>query len=358
MIFQRHLKIIAAIILAICVGFVIAWGIFIRSPLILNDHGLKFKVFPGSSFKTIAADLHSQGILKHPLFFTLLFRWRGDTHHLKAGEYLFPKGATPNSMIEQMVTGRGMVNHSFIIVPGQTFYQVRQTLNKDEALQHSTKDLSNAAIMKLLGRPGLAPEGVFFPDTYYFMEGSTDIAVLRRSYMAMQKKLNAAWSHRAQKLPFRNAYEALIAASIIVKEADISEELPIIAGVLTNRLRRDIKLQFDPTVIYGLGSRFDGTIYRRDLLADTPYNTYVHKGLPPTPISMPSMDAIDAVMHPDANNYLYFVARGDGMTHQFSRTLADHNAAVAASKKFHPWFFNGALIKSYLRKIFTKTIFN
>ena len=359
---RRSGWIIALLLFAVlCAVSFFAWHNFLITPIVTQDEGFKYKLRLGESAHTFARELHEAHVLAHPHLFTFLILVKGDRHHLKAGEYLFPKGTTPASLLEQIVNGTGLVYHKFTIVPGSSFRQVREALNRDDALSHTTKNLSNAEIMKRLGYPSLHPEGQFFPDTYAFVDGVSDLVVLKRAFAEMQEKFNHAWEHRAPDLPFKNPQDALIVASIIEKEADVPTELPIIAGVLVNRLHRDMLLQFDPTVIYGLGSRFNGTIYRRDLLADTPYNTYVHKGLPPTPISMPSMAAIDAALHPDKNNYLYFVARGDGVSHQFSRTLADHNAAVTASKHYRadrPGYFNSALIKQYLLKSFDTKIFN
>jgi UPF0755 protein len=355
---RRIILFVSIIFIAAGAGLGSAWEDFLQEAIVTDVQGFRYNVRPGATFKTVATDLYNQHILKNPRFFAWLVRYRKATHDLKAGEYLFPKGTTPDRMIGQITTGTGMIYHSFTIVPGMSFRQLRQALNKSNEFSHTTKELSDASIMKRLGHPDVNPEGQFFPDTYYFVVDSSDIILLKRAFNAMQTKLNNAWTHRAANIPFNTAYEALTAASIIEKEAEVKEELPIIAGVLSNRLRRDIMLQFDPTVIYGVGSRFDGTIHKSDLREDNPYNTYVHKGLPPTPISMPGKDAIEAVMHPDANNYLYFVARGDGATHQFSRTLAEHNAAVNASRAYHPWFFNTALVKQYLLKSFTQKIFN
>jgi UPF0755 protein len=353
--------IIAIVILLAVAGglFTHAWQNFLKTPLVTAVQGLQYQVHFGSSYKNVSTELHQEHILKYPFMFNLLFRIRGDTHHLKAGEYLFPYGSTPDKMVDQMVNGTGLILHSFTIVPGMNFRQLRQALLKDHALKHTTSSLSNAAIMKRLGDSQSNPEGLFFPDTYYFVADTSDLVILKSAYNSMQQKLTKAWNNRGPNLPIKTPYEALIAASIIEKEADIKDELPIIAGVLMNRLRRDIILQFDPTVIYGEGTRFNGTIYRRDLLSkNNLYNTYIHKGLTPTPISMPSMEAIDAVMHPDDNNYLYFVARGDHMTHQFSQTLADHNAAVKAAKKYRSGYFNYGLVREYLLKQFNKRIFN
>lgn len=182
--------------------------------------------------------------------------------------------------------------------------------------------------MSRISSSDVDPEGEFFPETYYYTKDVSDLVILKRAYDLMQSRLSEAWQMRAADLPYQNAYEALIAASLIEKEAYFASERPLIAGVLVNRLKKNMLIQFDPTVIYGLGLRYDGTIHKKDLLENTPYNTYVRKGLPPTPIAMPSMASIEAALHPDNTDYLYFVARKD-KSHQFSKTLPEHHAAVA-----------------------------
>ncbi len=343
----------AALTLIFCVGVLLAWLFFLVWPIVWDAQGVKFKVHTGASFKSITTELTAQHIIQHPFLFKLLVHYKGAKHHLKAGEYLFPKGTTPGSLIDQVVNGTGMVYHFFTIVPGHTFQQVRETLNHDDAVTHTSQLLSDADIMKQIGHPELHAEGEFFPETYYFVAGSSDIALLKRAFLTMQTHLNKAWAQREKDLPYQNAYQALIAASIIEKETGVNSELPMIAGVLVNRLKQNMMLQFDPTVIYGVSARYDGTIYKRDLHDLNPYNTYVNKGLPPTPISMPSLAALNAVMHPDHNNYLYFVARGDGKTHQFSHTLEEHVAAVSNAKLMHPEYFNSTLVKQYLNKSLT-----
>jgi UPF0755 protein len=195
-----------------------------------------------------------------------------------------------------------------------------------------------------LGAANLKPEGEFFPETYYFTKGNSDLILLKHAFKAMQSKLNDAWSKRASALPYKNAYEALIAASLIEKEAYLSKERPIIAGVLVNRLKKEMLLQFDPSVIYGLGERYTGKLSKANLLENTAYNTYLHKGLPPTPIAMPSLASISAALHPEQNDYYYFVAKGDG-SHQFSKTLLEHNAAVKALIKWQSEHVSELLIR-------------
>jgi len=339
-----------ALLVVIVLSTALVWKNFLTTPLVTSEKGLIYKVHLGASFKSVAADLEAKHITSHPILFSALVRLRGVKHELKAGEYYFPKGTTPNALIDQVISGRGLILHTFTIIAGTTFKQVRATLNNDPEFLHTTKNLSDASIMKMLGHPGLHPEGQFFPDTYYFVADSSDLILLKRAYKAMQKKLQKAWGSRTPQLPLQNPYQALIAASIIEKEAHLDTERPIIAGVMMNRLRQNIILQFDPTVIYGMGAKYKGVIHRSDLLAKNPYNSYVNKGLPPTPIAMPGEASIQAATHPDKNDYIFFVAKGDHISHQFSKTLAEHRAAIAASKRFHVKFFNSSLIQKYLLK--------
>jgi UPF0755 protein len=339
--------VVAALVLG--VGFIVAFEKFISTPLTIADEGLRYQVRMGSSFKMMAADLNTQHVLSNPLFFNWLVQYRHATHQLKAGEYYFPKGTTPDRMITQVVTGTGMIFHAFTIVPGTTFHQLRQALNASHELAHTSRNLTDAAIMQRLGVPGQNPEGWFFPETYYFVVDSSDMILLHRALVAMRSKLNSVWLTRADKLPFENSYQALIAASIIEKEAHLKQELPIIAGVMMNRLHLNMILQFDPTVIYGMGDKYTGTIHQSDLHNVNPYNSYLNKGLPPTPISMPGIAALDAVLHPQVNDYLFFVARGDG-GHQFSRTLGEHIQAVSAARSYHGSFFNSILVEKYVMR--------
>jgi UPF0755 protein len=355
---QRLFMFMVVVALTLGVAFGIVWEIFVTTPMVSEAAGYKYQVRPGASFKSVATDLHKQQVLSHPYLFMLLVLLRGDEHNLKAGEYLIPVATTPDKLITQITSGTGMLYHVFTIVPGTTFKQLRTALDKCEDLTHESKDLTNEAIMQRLGFPKVDPEGLFFPDTYFFVPQTSDLSLLKRSLAKMRSKLNAAWATRAADLPYKTPYDALIAASIIEKESGVKMELPIISGVLVNRLRKNIKLQFDPTVIYGIGERYSGVIHRSDLHDSNAYNTYMHTGLPPTPISLPGMVAINAIMHPDVNDYLYFVARGDGLTHQFSRTLAEHYIAVAAGRKFQPQFFNGELVKQYWIKMLPPPIVN
>jgi UPF0755 protein len=328
----------------------IALGLMVLySPVVTTEGGATYYLKPGASKKEVISDLSQQGIIPYPLLFSF-YAYPQLSAHLKTGEYLFPKGSTPNSIWKQITSGRGLVHHPFTIIPGWTFLQLRRQLAKMQGLRQVTANLDDKQVMDRLGYPNLSPEGEFFPETYHYTRGISDLVILKHAFDLMQKKLNQAWQNRLPALPYKNAYEALIAASLIEKEAYLASERPMIAGVLVNRLKKDMLLQFDPTVIYGLGPRYDGKIHKQDLLEDTPYNTYVHKGLPPTPIAMPSMASIDAVLHPEKNDYFYFVAKGDG-GHQFSTNLPAHNEAVAIANKPRLSYFNDAKVEKYLHTL-------
>lgn len=346
--------------LVICTLLILAFGTwlkFIFTPVITDEHGYQYTIQPGNSIKTVTADLYYKNIISNRMMFNLLVALRKGGHDIKAGEYLFPKGTTPLKLLNQIVTGSGLVYHQFTIVPGWNMRQLRSALEKESHLSHTVQSLSDAQLMNQLGHPELKPEGQFFPDTYFYAGGSSDLILLKRSFKAMQTKLATAWDGREGGLPFHNSYEVLTAASMIEKETEYDEERPIIAGVIINRLNKNMLLQIDPTVIYGLGTRFNGTIYKRDLLEHTAYNTYVIKGLPPTPISMPGLESIMAVVHPAHHDYLYFVAKhGKDGPHQFSPTLSAHYAAVAVAKRLQAEFFNYKLTRYYLLKMFSDSV--
>lgn len=343
------------IILIISIWMIGMWIKFLFFSVHIDDQGLKYNVREGASTRAVIDDLYARHIIDHPFVLKLLVYAKGVSHQLKAGQYFFPKGSTPLSILRQINTGTGMLYYSFTIVPGWNFHELRAALEHNENLRHLTSSMTDQEIMKALGHPDLKPEGEFFPDTYFFSAGGDDVSILKRSYKAMQEKLNNAWSQRATDVPFKSSYEALIAASIIEKEAYFGNELPKIAGVMVNRLRKNMLLQFDPTVIYGIGDRYDGKIHKADLTNDNPYNTYIHKGLPPTPISMPSLAAINAIMHPMKHDFYYFVAQSNRSS-QFNTQLSDHNKAVAVVRGTKP-FFNTALTRYYLLKLFSQQIF-
>lgn len=348
---------IGLIICALLVVVLITWFKFLWTPLITDERGYEYIVQPGASIRSVIADLYYKNIIKNRLLFNVLVILHPGSHEIKSGEYLFPKGTRPSQLLNQIVTGSGFVYHQFTIVPGWNMRQLRAALAKESHFNHVVGTLSDTALMSRLGRPELKPEGQFFPDTYFYAGGSSDLILLKRAFQAMQNKLAVAWEGREFGLPFKDAYEVLIVASMIEKETEFDEERPIIAGVIVNRLHKNMLLQIDPTVIYGLGTRFDGTIYRKDLLAYTPYNTYVIKGLPPTPISMPGLESIMAVVHPQHHDYLFFVAKhGKDGPHQFSETLKEHYVAVSVSNRLRAQFFNHRLMRYYLLKLFSDRV--
>jgi len=280
----------------------------------------------GSNIKSIARQLSLENIIDDPWLFILLAKLKGVETRVRAGEYLLQQEQSPNDLLELFTRGQS-IQYSFTIIEGWSFRQMLQALKADPVLVHSLKGKSNAEIMADLGYPGQHPEGMFYPDTYRFPRGTSDIKFLHRAYNLMQTELQREWQNRSPDLPLNSAYEALILASIIEKETAVASERPLIASVFIRRLQKNMRLQTDPTVIYGLGEQFDGDIRYRDLRKDTPYNTYLRKGLTPTPIALPGVEAIRAALHPAESDALYFVAKGDG-THQFSSTLEQHNKAV------------------------------
>ncbi|MDP1681334.1 MAG: endolytic transglycosylase MltG [Burkholderiales bacterium] len=286
----------------------------------------EFNVKPGTTMRGVAQQLAQEGVVAQPLLFTWMARLSGKGSALKAGNYELEAALTPWDLLQKLTKGDVTLSEVKFI-EGWTFQQMRQALDRAPGLQHETQALSPEEIMVRLGFPDQHPEGRFFPDTYFFSSGMSDLGILARAHKLMQAQLDSAWRERAPNLPYATPDEALIMASIIEKETGQAIERPMIAGVFINRLRIGMLLQTDPTVIYGLGESFDGNLRRRDLLTDTPYNTYTRAGLPPTPIAMPGLGALQAALHPAQTQALYFVARGNGL-HQFSSTLAQHNQAV------------------------------
>jgi len=318
-------------ILIISVSLLTAWIVmdfrhFAGSPLELPENGIQYILKPGGSVSTLATDLKALGVLDNTLYMRLLARWEGQASQLKAGEYLFTVGMSPRSVLSLIVAGK-VVNHTLTLVEGWTFRQVMDAVNQNDVLIHTLNDLTDKEVMQRIGHEGEHPEGRFFPDTYYFPRGTTDISFLQRAYNAMDRFLQFEWERRDVGLPLKTPYDALILASIVERETGVPLERSEIAGVFIRRLQKRMRLQTDPTVIYGMGDAFDGNLRRRDLKTKTPYNTYTNYGLPPTPIAMPGADAIMAALHPAPGSSLYFVARGDG-SHQFSETLEIHNKAV------------------------------
>jgi len=280
----------------------------------------------GAGLSVLARELHARGVISNPRTFVWLGRLTGKSRQLKAGEYRFPAGSSASEIVAQVVAGR-VIEYPLVLVEGWNFRQVLQALRAAPKLQQTLTGLTHEEIMARIGRPGVHPEGRFFPDTYYYSSGHTDVQILVRAFERMETVLREEWQRRSADTPVRTPDEALVLASIIEKETGRPDERGMIAGVFANRLRKGMRLQSDPTVIYGLGEAFDGNIRRRDLLSDTAYNTYTRGGLPPTPIAMPGRDSLIAALNPTPTTALYFVSRGDG-SHVFSSTLAEHNAAV------------------------------
>jgi UPF0755 protein len=297
-----------------------------RLSLPAGSQVLDLEIEPGTRAAQVAEAVVVSGADVNVELLQLWFRLSGQARQIKAGSYEITPGTTPRSLLSMVVRGDQSLK-SITLVEGWTFKQVRSALQKAELLAPDSVGLEPEIIMQKLGRPGIHPEGRFFPDTYSYAKGSSDLAVLKRAAKAMDKRLDAAWALRHPDTPLKSPDEALILASIVEKETGKSTDRAQIAGVFTNRLRINMRLQTDPTVIYGLGDAFDGNLRKRDLLADTPYNTYTRGGLPPTPIAMPGKAALLAAVQPMPTTALYFVARGDGSS-QFSANLDDHNRAV------------------------------
>jgi UPF0755 protein len=327
----RVARLIALLVLAAAGAMAwFAWRAYTQ-PLPLPRAPFAFDVRPGASLSVVARELGAAGALPQPLALVALARLRGADRAIKAGSYEIDAGITLPQLLAKLTSG-DVTQTSLLIVEGATFGELKRLLRANPDVKNTVLDLPDAELMARLGVPGASPEGRFFPDTYFFAAGSTDFALLNRARQALDQRLAAAWENRASGLPLASPYEALILASIVEKETGRAVDRPLIASTLVNRLRKGMRLQADPTVIYGMGARFDGDLRKRDLEADTPWNTYTRDGLPPTPIALPSQASIDAVLNPPATDYLYFVSRGDG-TSKFSATLVEHNRAVTKFQK-------------------------
>ena len=301
-----------------------AW--YVGSPVTIRKYPVEVEIPRGSGFRSALEQLEKAGVSMRRYEFELLARGLGKVRDIKAGSYEIAQPVTPLQLLGKLT--RGDVTQAEVrLIEGWTFAQFRASLDASPDLRHDTKGMDDAQILARLQAAEPHPEGLFFPDTYLFGKGSSDLAVLRRAYRAMARHLREEWEARDASVPYRAPYEALTMASIVEKETGQAGERDMIAGVLVNRLRIGMRLQVDPTVIYGLGEGFDGNLRRRDLDADGPYNTYARNGLPPTPIAMPGRASLAAAVNPAASSALYFVARGDGSSH-FSESLAEHNRAV------------------------------
>jgi UPF0755 protein len=305
------------------VGGSVQW---VNQPLEFTSTSVDLSIEAGSSARDVANDVVNSGVDTNATVLYWWFRLSGESRKIKAGSYELAQGTTPRSLLRKLVQGEEALR-SVTLVEGWTFVQVRAALKKADQLKPSTQELSAQAIMDALGQAQTSPEGRFFPDTYTYAKGSTDLAVLQRALRAMDKKLDAAWQQRSPQSPLKSPEQALVLASIVEKETGRASDRGNIAAVFSNRLRIGMRLQTDPTVIFGLGESFDGNLRKVDLQTDTPWNTYTRAGLPPTPIALPGKAALLAAVQPAESKALYFVARGDGSS-QFSATLDEHNRAV------------------------------
>ena len=296
------------------------------NPNITDASGYKVKIQAKSGLSLIAKQMQDQGITVNPLVLHISARALFVGSRLKPGTYLFPVDASLGRVLLQMARG-DRVRESIAIIPGMTIWQVRAVVDSHPALIHQTRGMSSRALLQSLNLNYSSDEGIFLPDTYVFDPDEPDINIYRRASQAMQKQLSQAWGERQASSSLKSPYELLILASVIEKETGRPSDRPLIAAVFSNRIAKGMMLQTDPTVIYGLGPKFDGNLRKADLRKDSPYNTYMHKGLPPTPISMPGKESIQAAIHPAQSNALFFVARGDGSSH-FSATLSEHESAV------------------------------
>ena len=320
------MRIFFAVVLAAVLGtcaFAYRW---VNAPLELATSPVDLSIESGSSARDVANAAVEAGVPLNPMLLYWWFRLSGDARQIKAGSYELEQGLSPRTLLRKLVRGEEALR-SVTLVEGWTFRQVQDALRKADQLKPQTQGMSSDAIMQALEMPGVAAEGRFFPDTYTYAKGSSDLAVLRRAAHAMDKKLAAAWAQRGPQSPLQTAEQALILASIVEKETGKGSDRAMVSSVFNNRLRIGMRLQTDPTVIYGLGDSFDGNLRKKDLLTDTPWNTYTRVGLPPTPIAMPGKASLLAAVQPAPSKALYFVARGDGSS-EFSATLDEHNRAV------------------------------
>jgi len=302
---------------------------FLDAPVAVPEQGLIYDIAPGTSFAAVSNDLGERGIISHPRLFRWFARFTGDASRVHAGEYRIETGTTPPQLLHKFVSG-DVELHSFTIVEGWTYRDLVAGLRRHEAVVQSLGDDDWPGLLESLGTEATHAEGLFLPETYRFPKGTRDVEILSRAYDMMTRTLETEWNNRAADLPLADSYEALILASIIERETAREDERGKIAGVFVRRLQKGMRLQTDPTVIYGIGPDFDGNLTRRHLQASTPYNTYTRGGLPPTPIAMPGKAAIRAALNPAPGPELYFVATGfpDG-SHKFSATREEHDAAVA-----------------------------
>lgn len=319
----KKIAILAILITATVAGGFNYWA---GQPITTQEPRIAFTVQAGSGVGAAAQQIAAAGVPVNPFMLAMLARVTRTSSRIKAGSYELKPNTSPRGLIDQLVRGE-FAQESLTIIEGWTFRQMRQAVAAHEGLKHDTAHLSDGDLMEKISTEYKLPEGLFFPDTYLFAKGASDLQIYKQAHEMLLNKLNAAWAKRAPGLPYANPYQALIMASIVEKETGKASERQMIAAVFVNRLKRGMMLQTDPTVIYGIGEKFDGNIRKRDLETDTPYNTYMRTGLPPTPIALPGMASLAAALDPARSDALYFVSRGDGSSH-FSGNLSDHNRAV------------------------------
>jgi len=321
---------VAVVVMALLAGAAaaLAFRHWLAQPLAIGDAPVEIEIPRGQPLGVTARELAQRGWLDHPRLLMAYARLTGSDARVRAGEYRIEPGTTPAGLLRQFASG-AVLRHAITIVEGWNFRDLRRAIEREGRLGQTLRGREEAEVMRLLGEPGQHPEGLFFPDTYLFDKGTSDLEILRQARARMQSELSAAWDDRADDLPIATPYEALILASIIEKETALAEERARIGGVFVERLRLGMRLQTDPTVIYGIGAKFDGNLRRSDLERDGPYNTYVRAGMPPTPIALPGAGALRAAVRPDERGELYFVATGlgDG-SDKFSKTHAEHERAV------------------------------
>jgi len=330
--FKRIL--VSLLLLGLLAGGAAALGLkWLDTTLNQSHHfsGQIFKIDKGDTLKDFVSRLQLAGIVDEPYSFALYARYKGLAGKLHTGQYQFTDGLSLVEVLDAITSGKYRLSHSFTFVQGSTYKQLRESLSTTETALQTLEGKTDTEVAALFDPDAQYAhlEGLFLPETYAFDPGSSDQDIMRRAYQAMQITLRDLWAERDPDIEIKTAYEALILASIIEKETSLASERKLISGVFMNRLRKGMKLQTDPTVIYGVGDAYDGNITRKHLTTDTPYNTYTRRGLPPTPISMPGYAAIEAALHPDSTEAIYFVAKGDGSRgHNFSKTLSEHNRAV------------------------------
>jgi UPF0755 protein len=322
----RYLRqLVIGLVLISIFSVIIFCGYFLYIPIVKND--LHYILNADVNACTFANDLAQKTNLKYPALFCRLIRIRGDDKRLQSGEYLFPCGSTASQILTQIVQGK-VVHHTFTIIDGWNFKRIFTALEDAPAVKYTLIGESPEQVAQAMQLKYKTPEGLLFPETYDYTYGTTDLQILNRAYNMMQQHLQRQWSERSKNLPFKKQYTALIIASMVEKETGVNQEKPMIAAVILNRLKKWMHLQVDAAVIYGLGVTYQGKLTRKLLRLQTPYNTYIHYGLPPTPIAMPGKAAINAALHPAKTDMLYYVAKDNG-SHAFSKTLAEHNKNVA-----------------------------